>query len=259
MSFKDFLKKSVLNAPGKAKKTLEGRGIQYSENSFVECIRQGKLEDVHLFLEAGMNPNARGADQRTAVQHAVSSNQPAALDALVRAGADATVKDNDGNSLLIQAILQRNEEMARALIAAGAQVDARNNAGFSAAMLCARENQAGIAEALLKAGADVLVKNHASGESALITAAKSGHTRLVELMLRNAITSEDRDATDKTGATALWWAAHNGHLDSVRYLCSKKADVNLANGKGETPLQAAERNGHGEIVQELLNAGASRS
>lgn len=256
MSIKDFIRKSVLNSAGKARKTLESKGIHYDEDSFIQCVQQGKLDEVNLFLEAGMTANAKGRDGILALPAAVSANQAAVIAVLAAAGADSNIKDGDGNSLLMQAILSHQEAAGVALIAAGAQVDSRNNAGFSAAMLCARENQPAITEALLKAGADVLPKNHATGETAMITAARLGHTRMVELMLRNVITSEDREATDKTGATAIWWASNNGFIDAVRLLCARKADVNLANSEGVTPLQAAERHGHVEIAQELRNAGA---
>lgn len=258
MSLKDFIRKSVLNVPGKARKTLESRGVSFTEDSFLECVRSGKVEDVGLFLEAGMSPDVRGTDGISAVQAAVEANQPGVLSALADRGADLGAKDSDGNSLLIRAILEHHEEIGITLIARGAPVDARNNAGFSAAMLCARENQTGIAEALLHAGADVLVKNHASGETALNMAAQRGFLKMVELMLRNAITADDRNDPDKNGASPLWWAARGGHTEVVRVLCSKKADVNQANRQGQTPLMMAAASGNEDSVKELLAGGARK-
>ena len=252
MSLKDFIRNNVLNVPGKARKALEGRGIRFADDSFLECVRTGKMAEIGLFLEAGMSPS------KAAVLVSVEANQPAALSALADADADLGVKDAEGNSLLILSILEHKEEIGKILISRGAPVDARNNAGFSAAMLCARENQTGIAEALLHAGADVLVKNHASGETALNMAAQRGFLKMVELMLRNAITADDRNDPDKNGASPLWWAARGRHTDVVRLLCSKKADVNQANAQGQTPLMMAAASGNEESVKELLAAGARK-
>ena len=138
-----------------------------------------------------------------------------------------------------------------------ANVDARDNAGFSSVMLAVVENQHDIAEAMINAGADVLVQNHSTLESALILAAQRGYTDLVELLLKNVITKEDRDAKDKKGMTALAWASLNGHLDTVKLLCSKKAGPNVADSAGMTPFLHACAAGHREIVNVLLVSGAN--
>jgi len=59
------------------------------------------------------------------------------------------------------------------------------------------------------------------------------------------------------GSTALTCATQGGHLEVVRELCRKGADVNVARkNDGMTPLMVASRYGYLEIVRELHEKGA---
>ena len=58
------------------------------------------------------------------------------------------------------------------------------------------------------------------------------------------------------GWTPLHLAAGNGHLEVVKLLLEKSADVTVANNGGWTPLNSAASNGHNEMVKLLLEKGA---
>jgi len=58
------------------------------------------------------------------------------------------------------------------------------------------------------------------------------------------------------GAPPLWCAAAAGHLDIVRLLIQKGANVNSTTKTNSTPLRAACFDGHFEIVQYLVQSGA---
>lgn len=54
--------------------------------------------------------------------------------------------------------------------------------------------------------------------------------------------------SDKDGCTLLHWAAINNRLQIVKYLISRRADVNAVGGiNGEIPLQWAVRHPNGMI------------
>lgn len=257
MSVKDFFKNKFGNAESKAKKQLELRGIEYSPESFLKQISDGNVENFLLFVESGMNVETADSTGETALMKATKAGKGEIVKALLDGGADPKKVNAEGVPPLIQAIRSHQTEAARALIAGGANVDARDNAGFSSVMLAVLENQHDIAETMINAGADVLVQNHSTLESALILAAQRGYTDLVQLLLKNVITKEDRDAKDKKGMTALAWASLNGHLDAVKLLCSKKADPNVADAAGMTPFLHACAAGQTEIVKALLDCGAN--
>ena len=56
------------------------------------------------------------------------------------------------------------------------------------------------------------------------------------------------DAVNENGDTALMRASLYGHLDSVKYLCEIKADVNIC-GKSGTAMHRAASGGHFEILK----------
>ena len=84
-------------------------------------------------------------------------------------------------------------------------------------------------------------------------AAALGHLDVVRLLIeRNA----DVDGRTLTGSTPLRVAAHDGHLDVVRCLVESGADVNARNDYESTPLMAACYYGHVSVVTYLINKGA---
>ena len=48
----------------------------------------------------------------------------------------------------------------------------------------------------------------------------------------------------------------HGHLPVVQYLIQRRADPELRNGTGQTPLLAAAQNGQAEVVDALIASGA---
>ena len=68
---------------------------------------------------------------------------------------------------------------------------------------------------------------------------------------------EPINAADReSGATPLFHAASWGRVAAVDALLEGKADPNLANASGVTPLAIARQNGHPEVVDLLEKAGA---
>jgi uncharacterized protein len=56
--------------------------------------------------------------------------------------------------------------------------------------------------------------------------------------------------------TALWFSAENNHFACCEALVMLKADVNLQDGCGWTPLHRAAMHGYTSIVELLLSKGA---
>jgi ankyrin repeat protein len=87
----------------------------------------------------------------------------------------------------------------------------------------------------------------------LIETAWNGRKELVELLLKSGA---DLKATDKSGKTALHWAAKSYNAEVVQLLLESGADIMAEDDTGQTPLHIAALDGDSEIVQLLLQSGA---
>ncbi|KAI6178255.1 Variant SH3 domain-containing protein [Aphelenchoides besseyi] len=85
-------------------------------------------------------------------------------------------------------------------------------------------------------------------------AAKRGNVDLVGECLKNGISV---NSLDKSGSTALYWAALNGHTEEIKELL-KQPNITISpqNKLGDTPLHAASRKGHLDCVKILIDRGA---
>ncbi|KAJ8510161.1 hypothetical protein OPV22_000595 [Ensete ventricosum] len=106
----------------------------------------------------------------------------------------------------------------------------------------------------------------AASECLADPAADLNYAGAVCLRVRRAVVALREDATDevrvefeelRTDASALFLAAHAGHLALVRMLLEKGADVNQKLFRGHA-ITAAVREGQAEVAALLLKAGASQ-
>ncbi|KTF69693.1 ankyrin repeat domain-containing protein [Sphingomonas sp. HT-1] len=106
-----------------------------------------------------------------------------------------------------------------------------------------------------KATSMVNVKDpYGTGEAALhIVVKRSDPTYLSVLINQPGV---NVNIQDREGNTPLIFAAERGWVAGVEALLAKKANVNLANNAGVTPLIRAVLAHDGEVVRKLLDAGA---
>ncbi len=75
----------------------------------------------------------------------------------------------------------------------------------------------------------------------------------LNLLTTEVLNSKQDDPDGPKGATALYAAARNGHVEVVKYLLSMGADPNLATTKNAiSPLHTAVAHGHPKVVEALL-------
>jgi ankyrin repeat protein len=90
-------------------------------------------------------------------------------------------------------------------------------------------------------------------ESPLADAAMNNDERAVRALLRQ---TDDIDAAQTDGMTALHWAVYNNNLALVDSLLEAGADYSVVNRTGASPLYIAATLGSADVVQRLLDAGA---
>lgn len=112
------------------------------------------------------------------------------------------------------------------------------------------------AKALMAAGADPNGHGKA-GHSAVHLAAFSANLDTLEFILSHGGQPDNQNAL--TGATPLVLAilSYDDHRQKLKRLLDAGADPNIADNNGDTPLHTAARTNAGDIIIELLEAGAS--
>jgi ankyrin repeat protein len=213
---------------------------------------------------------AIAADLR-AVQASQAGNASELKAVLLHSNVNA--RSEDGSTALLWATYRADPDMVRMLIAAGADVEAANHYGVTPLLEASEIGNAPILEALLKGGAkwDLTYKD---GETVLMEAARTGSLESVDLLIAKGMDVDVRETSQQQ--TALMWASIEGHLGVVKALLKAGAQPNLAarssglepptdiGGRawldysrgGLTALMFAAREGHGEVVRVLLDAGA---
>merc|ERR1712038_293466 len=163
-----------------------------------------------------------------------------------------------GYTPLLEAAYRNRTEVAKQLIAHSADVNYSNGHGETALHYAASWNNVEMAKDLLANSANVDSTTYRKGETAFHYAAGHNSVEVANFLLDHSV---NVDSTDNRGYTALHFAVRElfGSCVSVaKLLIAHSADLNATpvSGpyKGLTPLQAAEKEGHQEMVELLRNA-----
>lgn len=126
--------------------------------------------------------------------------------------------------------------------------------GNPAIVVAARESKNKVLKFLADCKDINLKLTNQFGENALMFLSLNGNLEFVYYLV-----NEKHAAVDKDGWTALHYAATKGHLDIVKFLVSKDADIDPDSPNNTTPLMMAARYGHIHVVKFLLDNGADLS
>jgi ankyrin repeat protein len=267
-----------------------------SVDQLFEAVRSGNAEAVRALASAGVDPNAKGPDGKTALMLAAEIGRAGAVQVLLESGAKPDVQTLQGTTALGLAARNHHGEIVRLLLRAGASPKLKDTHGVTALMETADANiaralirggadenaaddkgltpmmrltaaessrspsgaRAETLQSLLTAGADVRARDR-EGRTALIWAIKGTPSSKSDPQLIAMLieAGSELEAHDREGGTPLVYAAVRGDTKSARLLVDAGADVNARMGNLSS-IDIALRYGHSEIVTLLLRAGARR-
>ena len=157
----------------------------------------------------------------------------------------------------LAAARSRDTALAISLIGRGANVNWQDDIRDSVFLYAGAEGLTEIVRAALVAGADLKSTNRYGG-TALIPACHHGHVETVRELLKTAI---DVNHVNNLGWTALLEVTILGdgsapYVEITRLLLAHRADVNIADAEGVSPLAHAKQRSYAEMVEMLEKAGA---
>ena len=216
--------------------------------------------------------NRREPDGSTPLQWAVFRNDVAEVKRLLRAGANLKLANNYGVTPMTLAAEVGNTEILKVLVEAGADPDSPNPEGMTALLAVARTGIVEAAQVLVKAGAKVDARENFGGQTALMWASARRHPEMMQFLISSGADvnarSKDRDyqrhvtaegrpkSLDSGGLTPLLYAARENCHACVDVLIKNKADINLPDPDGVSPLLVAIMNANWDLALQLLDAGA---
>jgi ankyrin repeat protein len=176
------------------------------------AARAGHREALKELIDAGADVNLISRDGKTALIATVEAGKDGIIDQLIRAGADINVVGNDGDSPLWKAVRTSHEDMLRELIRAGANTEAQDAEGVSPLEFSERNNKNPAIRSILLAARTIINDNTQSGLTHLERAALYGRTK----QAADLIQAGAHVSVRLSDALAL--AAENGHVDIMQLL-----------------------------------------
>ena len=216
--------------------------------------------------------NRRNPDGSTPLQWAVYNGDVAEAKRLLRAGADVSLANKYGATPMSLAAEVGNAEMLKVLLEVGADVESPNADGQTALLAVARTGNVEAAKLLLDRGAKVEAKEKWGGQTPLMWASARRHPAMMQLLISKGadvnaasidrdyqrhVTAEGRPKSlDSGGLTPLLYAARENCTACVEVLLKNKADIDLADPDGVSPLLVAIMNANWDLAGQLVEAGA---
>ncbi|KAF3074397.1 Ankyrin-1 [Trichoderma lentiforme] len=218
---------------------------------------RGNLDVIRLLIsqDSRQNNMMTKRNSQTPLHTAAIRGQAESVQLLLDYGVDISVVDEDGCTPLISASFFGFTEVVRILLRWGSDINAQDLRGMTALALATQNGHTKTAELLLQNGADTTLVDNIAGWTVLLHAAYYGSVDIFRALLTYGA---DINFTDPDGYDVLLSATEGGQTSVIKVLLEHGVDVSTSRPrKAGTPLGMAIRHGHYEVVELLLNNGAS--
>ncbi|KAJ5903418.1 hypothetical protein N7504_005801 [Penicillium tannophilum] len=232
---------------------VNAQGPDNATALMVACFK-GNQQVVEMLLEKGADVNMQSTTCSfgTALQAASAHGNQEIVGMLLEKGADVNIQGGQYGAALQAASDHDHQQIVGMLLERGADVNIQSGGYGSALQAASVNDNQEIVGMLLEKGADVNIQSGEYG-SALQAASAHGNQQVVGMLLEQGANVNIRGGHYRTALQAAL-AADNQEI--VEVLLEKGADVNIQGGHYGSALQAASVHGNQEIVEILLDKGA---
>ncbi|CAF1105763.1 unnamed protein product [Adineta steineri] len=252
---------------------------QSGTSALMIAAEHGYSECVKLLVEAGADLELASSGQlaltmnlcgQTALFSAAKEGRTEIVKYLLDRGANPRVQNHYGVSALWIPALKGMLEVVELLLNAGAEpnvapvgnvADELNITGWTPLYAAMKSRKFDVVKLLLKHGADPNAVQKLVSTPFLL-ASEICDLDIIEACVEAGADLEfkpsgtDADNLNITGQTALFMATLKDRVDVVKFLIEKKAQINVQNRYGVSPLLLCAESGNYELVQVLVEGGA---
>lgn len=189
------------------------------------------------------------------LHYAASRGATATITTMLDAGTPVDTRTDHGATPLALAAAHGRLQAVKRLLARGAVPNSADQDADTPLYQAAARGHPAVIRALIGADADVNARNRHGRTPLWINAARSPRqdTQIAHSLINAGASIH---SPDSAGDTPLIAAARAGHADLVAYLIDHHADTAHRNRKGQTALFLAVINDHAGVVRQLLARGA---
>ena len=208
--------------------------------------------------QAQIAPSSAEVARYTGLHSAAHQGDVAMTEKFIAMKADVNATDSYGRAPLHVAAFAKQRDVIRALMKAGANPALLENDRYDAVTIAAVADDEATLAVLLSLGASAKLTTSRYDGTALIAAAHLGHDGVVRQLIA---AGAPLDHVNNLHWTALIESIVLGdggkrHQSTLRALIEAKANLQLTDRQGNTPLALAKSRGYREMVVMLEAAGA---
>ncbi|WP_341807853.1 ankyrin repeat domain-containing protein [Wolbachia endosymbiont (group E) of Neria commutata] len=224
-----------------------------SEETILHDVADFNIEAVDLLLTAGADPSIKNKEGKIPLHYAANSYCHEAVKYLLDADADPNIQDKEGKIPLHYAANSYCHEAVKYLLDADADPNIQDKEDKTPLHYAAHVNCSEAVKYLLDADADPNIQDKEDKTPLHYAAEENSEDAIITLLNKGAKV----DIQDKEGNTPLHNAARCGDFNVVELLTEKNPDINLKNKNGDTALHLALNSKDTRVPESILGNAKS--